>query len=252
MAKRKLSYSAMETYKQCPYKYFKKHIKFEKPKVPVRYPLVVGVAFHQLMEHMYQGGDYSKEYMMRHWKHTFEECLQKEGSAWADTSESKEHESTGYMLINCFYKFAKNNGYLIKPLSAEWHFDIQIDDMFVTGKTDLIIQRDPSQPIEIIDFKTGFAVSTQEQADKNEQLTMYDWAAKTLLGYSNTVVGLLYPRKGKLVLSKRDTSHHEALKAKLWDLHNKIKAEAFDPNFKHCESCEFARTCDQIKFKGGK
>jgi len=244
MAKQlRVSHSALDTFNQCNYKYFLKYIERIKPYIPIRYPLVTGVAFHELVNLMYQECDFTRKFLTRNWKPIFEKCLEEEGSAWASTTGSDKYLAYGYVLINQFFKFAEERGYLIKPIQSEWGFTINLEDAVIVGKTDLIIQRSPELPIEILDFKTSWKVPTQEQVDANKQLTLYDWAVKKELGLENTVVGLFLPRKKAILLSSRGPEDHIKLLEELVSFDSSIKGAEFPPNLEHCSTCELKNYC---------
>jgi len=244
---RKLSHSMLDTYSYCGYKCWLKHFEFIKPFQDIRYPLVTGVAFHKLLDQMYKVCNFNKNFLVRNWKNVFMDCLEEEGSAFSTTEGYDKYLQYGYGLISQFHKFAQDNGYLIKPLQSEWPFTIKINEMQITGKVDLIIQRDSSKPVEILDFKTGRTLPSQALVDENKQLTIYDWAVKTKLGFDNREVGLLFPRKGIILRSVRSENDHNTILTELTNLYDNIKANKFDPNNLHCPKCEYQKNCKYFK-----
>lgn len=245
----KLSHSALECFNQCNYKYYLKYVLRIKPYQPIRYPLVTGVAFHELVNEMYQECNFTRDFLVRRWKPLFNRCVEEEGSTWGDTSESKKYLDYGYILINQFFKFANENGYLIKPIHSEWAFSFNIGEMVIVGKTDIIIQRGPNMPVEVLDFKTAWKLPTQAQVDANKQLTLYDWAVKRELGYKDVIVGLFLPRKKTILISKRTEEDHAILMKELEAFDGKIKSQTFEPNLDHCTFCEFPKHCKFYKVK---
>lgn len=239
----RLSHSARETFDQCNFKYYLKYIEHIKPFIPIRYPLVTGVAFHELVNEMYQSCDFTREFLIHRWKPLFTKCLEEEGSAWASTEGSGKYLSYGYILINQFFKFAKEQGYLVKPIQSEWAFSFDLNGTELVGKTDLIIRRSPELPIEVLDFKTAWKVPSQEQVDANKQLTLYDWAVKREFGYDDVIVGLFLPRKPVILISKRTPADHEKLLAEMSSFDQTRKSGVFEPNLKHCPDCEFKKYC---------
>jgi CRISPR/Cas system-associated exonuclease Cas4 (RecB family) len=249
MKKTKLSFSSLDTYSQCPYKFVLKHQKYLKPYIPIRYNLVTGVAFHELINSMYHCTDFSRDYLVHNWKKFFNDALESEGSAFSDTQGSDKYLQYGYVLINQFYSFAEQNGYLVKPIESEWEFSIDYLDFRIVGKIDLIIKRDSLNPVEILDFKTGWQVPTVKEVEVNKQLTIYDWAVKTGLKLDNTTVGLFFPRKAQIITTSRTESDHNTILAELADLHNNVLKRQFDPNFNNCVNCEFQNYCEHYRLK---
>jgi ATP-dependent helicase/DNAse subunit B len=246
MKKIKISHSALESYHQCPQKYYLKHVLYIKPFVPVRWSLVTGVAFHKLMDHMYQTCNFDLKFLIREWKKIFLDSLEEEGSAFSDTKGHEKYLAYGYGVVKKFHTFALDNGYLVKPIKSEWKFTEEVNGTIVTGVVDLVIQKKIGLPIEILDFKTGWKLPTKEDVDKNKQLTIYDWAVKKVLGISDTIVGLLFPRKSCIISGVRTEADHQLVLDEFINLDKNIKESHFEPNYLHCKDCEFKGNCKFI------
>ena len=242
----KLSHSAVSTYQECPQKYFLKHKKYVKPFIPMRWPLVTGVAFHNLMNKMYNGADYSYEFLRRNWKPCFMDAMEKEASAFQSTKGWEDWLTKGYILIAQFYKFAKENGYLCKPLATEWVFEVPYGDFRIKGIIDLIIKKDDGS-IHILDFKTGWAMMSDDDLAVTPQLTLYHWGVLQDMGVAASKVGLFYPRKAKVKLSTRSESDHLQLLDQYVDIAKRITNEDFHPETGHCAHCEFTSLCPFFK-----
>ena len=74
----KLSHTSLDIYQKCGYKYFLKYRKYIKPYIPIRWPLVSGVAFHSLADLMYKTLDFSRKFLIRNWRPIFIEALDNE------------------------------------------------------------------------------------------------------------------------------------------------------------------------------
>jgi len=251
MKKRRLSYSKLNLYETCGYKYYLSDIKKVEPFTPIRYPLVVGIAFHSLVDNMYEDCDFKNlddvwDYLRFNWKKQFDMALQNEGSSFATTKGSEQHLSSGYGLIANFFKFAKDENLLIKPFDHEWYFRIDDNDITISGKVDLLLDR--GEYFEIWDYKTSWKVPTQEEVDDNSQLSIYDWAVKTMLDIKKPVkVGLLLPRKKEALYSVRTENDHKEVLGKLHNLNDNIELGNFPPNTKSCRYCEFKDYCKYYK-----
>ncbi len=242
-----LSHTAIDTYDKCSWKYFLKYKLKIKPECDIRWPLVTGVAFHELVEAMYKSKDYSKRFLLKNWPQFFEMAVEKEISNWGKADGQDKQLGYGYGLVSKFYDLAKAKDYLRDPIDAEWDFTIHLPTSVIRGKVDLIIES--KDYIDVLDWKSGWGVPKQEDVDANLQLTIYDWAVKKKLGLKNVRAGLVFPRKNIVLYSKRDSSHHDKFVDKAEDTANKIRNEEFSPNFDHCDWCELKHACKHFQNK---
>jgi RecB family exonuclease len=242
----KLSHSAVSTYQDCPQKYYLRHKLYLKPFIPMRWPLVTGVAFHDLMNKMYNGADYSYEFLRRNWKRCFMEAMEKEASAFQSTKGWEDELAKGYILIAQFYKFAKEKGYLCKPKATEWVFEVDYMGFKIKGIIDLILEW-PDGSLVILDFKTGWAMMSDDALAVAPQLTLYHWGVLQGMGVAASKVGLFYPRKAQVKLSTRTESDHIQLLDQYVDIAKRITNEDFHPETGHCARCEMSTVCKYFK-----
>lgn len=250
MKKLRLSHTALDTMNKCEYMYYLKYVKRIKPSVPVSYPLVTGVAFHSLVEEMYETGNFTKEFLIKNWKRHFMYALESTSSNFANTEGHEKYLVYGYGIINKFYDFAKRHGYLKPALKVEWRFDIPVvndegEDFIVTGKVDLL--RKVGKGIEIIDWKTSWKVPTKVEIAKNKQLTIYDWAVKKMFKVLETVPSMFYARKSAIRRSNRNEDDHNKV---LQEFKNMIKIRdkgEYKFNLKSCHWCDFQKHCKHYK-----
>jgi CRISPR/Cas system-associated exonuclease Cas4 (RecB family) len=233
---------------QCGYKYYLSRIKHLKPFIPINYSLVTGVAFHSLANRMYEEADFSREFLVRNWKQEFLHALDEQACTFVSTAGYEDHLSDGYRLVSQFYKFAKANELLAKPVATEWSFTVDYDDFQITGIIDLIIQRQGSY--QVIDFKSGWKVPTQQAVDEHVQLTLYHWAVSNHFSFVVDKVGLYFPRKGKIMESVRSAEHHKVVLGNLTKAVRQIQAGEFEPNFDSCPNCDYKSCCDKFKDEG--
>jgi ATP-dependent helicase/DNAse subunit B len=243
----KLSYSALDTFKVCQWKYKLKFIDRVTPFIPIRYLLVTGVAFHELVSTMYKTNQFTFDFLRKNWKSYFMTALEKEGSSFADTSDYEKYLKYGYGLIARFFKFAQQEGYLIKPIASEWKFTIKLPLYKVTGQVDLIIKRETQPFVEIIDFKTGWSVPTLEQVNQSDQLKIYDWAVRRTLGFKDTKVGLFFPRKSKVILIDEYSKDYISVQKKFIEMSKVLKSGILLPNLNACKNCEIQKHCKYFK-----
>ncbi len=244
-----LSHTAIDMYDRCSWKYFLKYILKIQPVHDIRWPLVSGVAFHELAEAMYTAKDYSKTWLLRNWPKFFELAVEQEVQGWQTATDYDKQLGYGYGLVSNFYNLARAKNYLRDPIEAEWGFTIKLRTCIIRGKVDLIIPTKDKKYIDVLDWKTGWGIPAQNDVDSNLQLTIYDWAAKHELGLKNVRSGLVFPRKNKVLYTFRDSSHHDAFVEKAEDTANKIRNDEYEPNFDHCNWCELKHACKHYQEK---
>jgi len=242
-----LSFSALDTFEQCGWKY---HLKYQdriKPYQPIRYSLVTGVAFHALVDQMYKVRDFDIKFLTRNWKQYFMDALETEASSFAPITGFEKQLNYGYGLIKKFHTFADEQGYLVDPIETEWTHKETFHGTKVMVKVDLIIKRADNYFVEVIDFKTGWKLPSQEDVDKSKQLTLYDFMVRRVLGLRDTQVGLFYPRRSKVLLGKRNPEDFKSIYIDLFNLNKSIQTNNLEPNFESCPKCEFKDYCKFFK-----
>ena len=242
----KLSHSSVTVYKTCPQAYYLSRVQHLKPFIPMRWPLVTGVAFHNLVNKMYSSGDFSFQYLRRNWKPCFMEALEIEASSFANTEGWEKKLQEGYILVAQFYKFAKEEGYLVKPLATEWVFEVAYNGFKIKGIIDLILKKDDGA-VHILDFKTGWAKVSDDQLAVHPQLTLYHWGVLQGMGINAERVGLFFPRQRSIRLSTRCEADHIQLLDEYTKIADSITKEDFHPETGHCAHCEMSKLCPYFK-----
>ena len=251
MKKLRVSHTQLDTADRCEWMYYLKYVEYIKPFVPLSWPLVTGIAFHTLMEEMYNTKDFSKQFLIRNWKKHFMFAVESASSTFANTEGYEQQLNYGYGIIHKFYDFAKREDYLREAKDVEWNFRIPVkndqgDDFEIIGKVDLLMPLDGNK-LAVVDFKTSWKVPSQADIDKNKQLTIYDWAVKHELGVSNTVPIMFYSRKSAIRKSARTETDHKAIIQDFKDL-IKLRAKGkYTYNLKSCGYCDFQKYCKYYK-----
>ena len=176
------SYSAIETYKQCPQKY--KFQEIDRIKAPKSREALFGTAIHSALKFMFQKSplfptlDEVVSYYRENWpsRDAFQADSKNDPlkMPWTEADE-KAYFEEGVKMIRRFYE--KNAPWNFSIVDLESRFDILIEDE-KTGKTHIlagIIDRiDKNQDeYEIIDYKTAKRMPSQADVDKNLQLSLY-------------------------------------------------------------------------------
>ena len=176
------SYSAIETYKQCPQKY--KFQEIDRIKAPKSREALFGTAIHSALKFMFQKSplfptlDEVVSYYRENWPSATAFQADSKNDPlkmpWTEADE-KAYFEEGIKMLRRFYE--KNAPWNFNIVDLESRFDILIEDE-KTGKTHIlagIIDRiDKNQDeYEIIDYKTAKRMPSQVDVDKNLQLSLY-------------------------------------------------------------------------------
>ncbi len=169
-----LSYSQMNGFSICPKQYRYRYI-LNLPSPPSA-AQVLGTAVHQSLKDFYQG---VKTRVMEGKEEELLEALKK---TWQSVGfDNKDHEKDTYKkaegMLSAFYKKDFSEEKMSKVLVLEQPFSIRLSpDLRIGGVIDRVDDIG-NREVEIIDYKTGGKVPSQNDMDKNEQLTMYALAA---------------------------------------------------------------------------
>lgn len=176
------SFSALETFKQCPLKY--KYSQIDKIREPKRIESVFGTIVHSSLKYMFERAplypteDEVINFFTQKWREKSPAVV------WPDESrrerEEKMYFEEGVKIIKNFYK--KNQPWNFNAVELEGSFSVKITDEkegvvhMLTGKIDRIDKDPNSDAYEIIDYKTGKKMPSEESLASNLQLGIYGLA----------------------------------------------------------------------------
>ena len=181
----KTSYSALETYENCPQKY--KYQEIDKLKSPKRIEAVFGTLVHSALKYMFERNPLfpTMDEIIDFFTKKFNE--KSEFIEWPDLSKKEATEKLYYeeeiKILKNFYN--KNKPWNFNPVELESRFSIEIkddktDEMHtVAGIIDRIDKNPEDEIYEIIDYKTGKKMPSQESLENNLQLSLYHLSLKT-------------------------------------------------------------------------
>lgn len=166
------SYSALETFKQCPQKY--KFQEIDKIKAPKSKEAVFGTLIHSSLHHMF-----SRDPLFP----TLDEVVAHFRDAWSNeeklsmTQEEKAlYLEQGENILKRFY--AKNAPWNFNVVDLESRFEVVVEDP-KTGAAHILagimdrIDKPQDDAYEIIDYKTTRKMKSQEAVDSDLQLSLY-------------------------------------------------------------------------------
>jgi RecB family exonuclease len=245
MKERPLSASSTKTYLQCALKYYFRY-ELDKPRVDRSDATVFGTAVHSGLEELYKivsrtgqkptDEDYKAvldAFMKSATKNGLgDQALYQEGRdmlrARTDNADPEEK------ILGLELKFS-----LKTPKGTPFG-----------GSIDKLVELDP-ETVAVIDYKTSRMALTQEEADDDVQLSMYDLAVSMLYPQYKTIVcGLDYLRLSPVV-SHRSPEQRALFVEFLDNVYANVLEEdatTVKPSLNNfCGYCEFRQYCDLYK-----
>lgn len=250
----RISYSALETYKQCPLKFKFQYI--DKIPTPKSKEALFGTLIHKALKVLHEPGIAIP---------TEEELLQFFTNNWDPSIYKDEQQASiafaqGVKMLKDYY--AKNYPAQFNVVALETPFEAPIqngsDLHLITGKIDRI-DKTPDNLFEVIDYKTTKKMPSQEAVDKDLQLSVYHLGVvnrwPSIIKEKRPIkVSLYYLKHGEKLSSLRQAEHLEATKEdiikNIENISQANSVDKFDPRPNPlCDWCEYQKWCPLFKHK---
>ena len=233
----RISYSALETYRNCPLKY--KYQNIDKIKEPKSKEAVFGTIIHSALKFAHTPGilsptlEQTLDYFSRNWNSDVFEVEAEERAAF----------SQGVEMIRKYYE--KNNIAATNIVDLESRFAIDLEGNVISGIIDRIDKTDDGY--EIIDYKTAKKMPSQEYVDNNLQLSVYLKAflvrypeeAKNL---EKIKVSLYFLKHGVKLTASRNLQQLQKIDEEFLEVIKNIEERKFDPNITPlCDWCGYQK-----------
>lgn len=241
----RISYSALNTYKTCPFKYKLQNI--DRIKEPKSKEAVFGTLIHSTLNYIHTPGILSPtmEQAMEHFSTNWN------GDVFEEEMEERAAFSQGVEMIRRYY--ADNDISKANIVALESHFAIPLENHVISGIIDRIDRTEDGY--EIIDYKTAKKMPSQEMIDNDLQLSVYLKAflsrypeeAKNL---NKIKVSLYFVKHGAKLTSTRTFQQLEDLEKEFLEVIEKIEKGEFEPVVNPlCDWCGYQRHCPMWKHK---
>jgi RecB family exonuclease len=234
----KISYSRVNAYLFCPYKY--KLIYLDNLYIPINANITFGHIIHKALEKFHAGGEQSYEMLF--------ECYDDawENGGFVDPQQVFEYYECGRCMLANYYK--SFNASDTEILYVEKAFDANIGKYKFVGIIDRI-DRYPDGRYEIVDYKTHAKIWEQERVDKDLQLSFYVYACKNVFGFDPDEISVYFLSENKKIYTKRSRSEiSDAVDIAVETAEN-VAAENFDPDVSKCQMCGFKLKCKFSAYK---
>jgi RecB family exonuclease len=254
----RISYSAFDTYQNCPLKY--KFQAIDKIKAPKSKEAVFGSVLHDTMKFIHTPGILSP---------TLDQALEHFGNFWNPAvfdspDEERAAFSQGVKIIEDYYK--KNNPADFNIVNLESRFQIEIPvksanaDYGASGERHIIsgiIDRidKTEEGFEIIDYKTTKKMPAQEKVDNDIQLSVYLQAflsryPKEKNNLDKIKVSLYYLKHGVKLSATRTIEQLETSENLFLETIKLIESGGFAPRVSPlCDWCGYQKNCPMWKHK---
>ena len=238
----KLSYSQLEDYKTCPWKYRYKYVlRLPAPPTP---PTSFGISLHETLREFelrrIKGEKVTLERFLKMYREHFL------AGGYRDRKEKEAYFRRGKKLLADFYqKYQKR---LFPPFMVEKGFEIKLGGKTIAGRIDRI-GKNAAGEFELIDFKGGETLQKEEgqlakKAQKDDQLFLYTLAAREALGIEPKTVALFYLDGGKLVEARFDEVEIKKRTAEVEErIKNLIRGDFKATPGPQCVWCPFNKIC---------
>jgi len=243
-----LSASTINYFCTCPWAFKQdkilKRSTFQVPSVP----LVLGQAFHKLLESFYRQKTFRVYDLFQNWERFFdiEVKVQK-----AEKLELKYARGSGFTLLKNWVTMAKANDWLHESIGSEIEFKQPYNnsrfEIDVHGYIDLLIE--VNGKIYILDWKTG-----KHSAEKYRlQAILYSWALAKQFDMIEDCVRFVHPSKkeNRIVDVKVTDEDYYAVMKKVDKMFDAIEADCFEKVVSdNCKWCSWTDCPHNINENG--
>ena len=249
------SYSALETFRQCPQKY--KFQELNKFKTPKSKEAVFGTLIHNSLKFLF-----SRDPLYP----SLDEVVANFRDSWqaSDIKNLSEDERSLYLtqgenIIRRFY--AKNQPWNFNVIDTESRFELSVTDP-KTGISHVIagimdrVDKPTDDTFEIIDYKTSRKMKSQKNVDDDLQLSLYHLGLLQRWPHiqaNNITLSLYYVKHNEKITTARKQNDSIHVKEQVLDTIRDIEARTTSDDFPPqpsalCDWCGYKAMCPAWKY----
>ena len=250
-----LSASSIGEYVECSLLY-----KFGRiDRLPMEFKadaMIFGTCIHRVLEQFYSAKMIGEKLLLKDvhqifeitWKGIAEE---REDIRYTKGNDFKSILMMGKDLLTTWYNKLPDDNFTILAIEEAFSFNLPDIPIPIIGAMDLV-EEDSAGTIIITDFKTSGKAYSKSEVDQNQQLTMYQIAAKKN-GYADremllrfdTLIKTKTPKFEQYYTTRCELDERRLIKkaAQVWDGITKGVFVANDTSWK-CKGCAFKQACD--------
>jgi DNA helicase II / ATP-dependent DNA helicase PcrA len=246
---KRVSYSQLNTYEDCPKKYRYSYV-LRVPSKP-HASLSFGSTIHNTLKDFYTLLKDSKEGLQGIVEKPSEEkLLELYDMHWMSHGyDSKAHEEkrrlSGKSMLKKYFKELYSDDQ--KPYKLEESFSVHVGESVFVGKIDRIDVVDDSKnrvEVEIIDYKTG-KVKNDANIKKDLQLPLYALFAEQKLGLKVVGAKYVFVEHGEVAQVDVSEERKEEARERVVEIIEKVKEKDFSPTPGYlCRYCDYNTVCE--------
>jgi len=249
----KTSYSALDTFRQCPLKY--KFSVIDKIRVPKTKEAVFGNKLHEALQFFHKKSPLSP---------TLDELLNYikeiwDSSVFADEQEDMIYFSEAIKILKNYYENYLKIKDRFTVLDTETRFEVLLENpennnekCLLAGIIDRIDKT--KNGIEVIDYKTAKRFPAQDEIDNSLQLSLYcigvmnRWPEFAKYGPENIKLTLYFLKHNETITTKRTKEQLDNIKKQTWEMLKQIEKSDFQPiPSALCDWCGYRKICPMWK-----
>jgi len=249
----KTSYSALDTFRQCPLKY--KFQVVEKIKAPKSKEAVFGNKLHQALQFFHKKSPVSP---------TLDELLNYIKDIWqSDVFQNQDEDmiyfSEAIKILKNYYENYLKIKDKFTVLDTETRFEVLLENpknkdqkCLLAGIIDRIDKT--RDGIEVIDYKTSKKFPSQNDVNNSLQLSLYclgvinRWPEFAKYGIEKIKLTLYYLKHHETIYTNRTKEQLGHIQERVWELLGEIGKSEFQPiPSALCDWCGYRRLCPMWK-----
>ncbi len=240
----RISYSSLDTYKNCPLKYKFKHI--DRVPEPKSKDAQFGTLIHSTLHFVHTPSivpptlEQAINYFVSNWK----------PEVYEDDIEERSAFTQGVQIIQRYYENTDIAGTNIVDLESRFSIEIGNEETGIHTVSGIIDRIDKTKDgYEIIDYKTARKMPSQDKVDNDIQLSIYLKAfleryPKEKDNLENITVSLYYVKHGVKLSSSRTLKDLERLEEQFLKVIQAIESAEFEPILSPlCDWCGYKKIC---------
>ena len=251
-----LSASSIGDYVECSLLY-----KFGRiDRLPMAFKadaMVLGTCVHRVLEQYYSANMIGERMLLKYVHEIFETTWTAIAGDRDDIRYNGDHDFKSLLmygkdLLTAWYNKLPADDFTILAIEEAFSFTLPDIPIPIIGAMDLV-EEDNAGTLIITDFKTSGRAYSKDEVDQNQQLTMYQIAAKhngyadrEILLRFDTLVKTKIPRFECYWTTRSQLDERRLMKkvAQVWDGISKGVWVANDTSWK-CKGCAYKQACDE-------
>jgi len=216
-----------------------------------------GTCIHRVLEQFYSARMIGEKLLLKDIHQLFESTWKgiakdRDDIRYADGNDFKTLLMYGKDLMTTWFNKLPNDDFTVLAIEEAFSFTLPAIPIPIIGAMDLV-EEDSTGTIIITDFKTSGRAYSKDEVDQNQQLTMYQLAAKRngfddreILLRFNTLIKTKVPKYIEYWTTRSELDERRLIRkaVQVWDGISKSVFVGNDQSWK-CKGCGYKTACDE-------